>query len=258
MWRRVLMMAFLLGSVTPARAESYRFVFWYPGGAGSTTLAQPVMDLFAAYLQQHTGQQWQARYFQGLAGGYQYAKTQRPSFGIVSEIVRQRYGSALQLRPLLATRPAPHGKTQEARFLLRSRCPATSTTTLYVAEPTSVAQLRRDFSADTVQGLGTGLKIVETQQLLEMVKGNAAGQCHHVLLNEREWGTMQQLKTPWAQGLQAIKSTRSMPTPRVVQFGTVDPSLATKLRGVLRAMANDPEGRQILAELHLVGFGAIP
>lgn len=255
MWRRVLMMAFLLGLVTPAHAEARRFVFWYPGGAGSTALAQPVMDLFAAYLQQHTGQPWQAIYFQGLQDGQHYAKTRRPSFGIVSHVVQQRYGNTLQLRPLLATRPAPHGKTKEARFLVRSRCTAESAPILYVAEPTSLAQLQRDFAAETVQQLGSGLKIVATQQLLEMVKGNAAGQCHHVLLNEREWATVQQLKIPWAQGLQAIKSARSTPTPRVVQFGTVDSSLVSQVRGALQSMANDAEGQQILEELHLVGFG---
>lgn len=206
------------------------------------------MDLFAAYLAQKIpGTSWEAQYFSSESDGKQFIRSQRAAFGVVSQLMVQRYEETLGLQRMLATRPLPHGKNSERWVLVRGVCD-TTLGIIYTTEP---------FSSFDVQKLfGQPLSDAQTQRttnLLGALKAIATRGCDRALLSERVWNTIQRAG-PWAKTLTAQRTSEPMPTPSVVQFPGADAAVATRLTTALRTMASDPEGREILTELRLAGF----
>lgn len=246
---QIIVLTLSLIITLPAHAApSHRFIFWHPGEAGTTAQAQPLMDLFAAYLAQKIpGTAWEAQYFSSESGGKQFIRSQRVAFGIVSQLMLQRYEETLGMQQMLATRPLPHGRNRERWYLVRGVCDTTPGI-IYTTEPFSSFEVQRLFGQPL-----SDAQTRPTTDLLGALKAIAAGGCDRALLSERVWNTIQRAG-PWAKSLTAQLTSDPVLTPSVVQFPGADSSVATRLTTVLRAMSTDPEGRAILTELRLAGF----
>lgn len=243
------LLTLLLLYTLPAHATStHRFIFWHPGEAGTTAQAQPLMDLFAAYLAQKIpGTSWEAKYFSSESDGKQFIRSQRVAFGIVSQLMVQRHGAALGMQQLLTTRPLPHGKHSERWVLVRGVCDTTSGI-IYTTEPFSSFEVQRLLG----QPLGDA-HTKPTADLLGTLKIIATRGCDRALLSERVWNTIQRAG-PWAKTLTAQLTSDPIPTPSVVQFPGADSAVATQLTTALRTMSSNLNGREILAGLRLAGF----
>ena len=76
--------AITLALAAHARADEVKMVFWYPGEAGSTKEAQPVMDAFSDYVNSEMKpDRLSARYFNTVKGGLDYIARQKPKSGII-------------------------------------------------------------------------------------------------------------------------------------------------------------------------------
>jgi hypothetical protein len=250
MIRILLPMLCALFLSSPAHAKTHTFLFWYPGEAGTTAQAQPLMDLFASYLDKKMPEtKWRAQYFSVIDRGKTCIRGNKPVMGVVSNVMYWRFRHALGMEHVAATRPLPHGKTRESWFLVHGPCtqknPVRST---FVTEPLTPALLREHFSSDVPW------KIAQTHNLLGRLKTMATGDCHLAVVGERVWSTITRLKTQWSTALTATPSLKTHPTPSLVKFRHTEPKVADALLRVLRDMSADPEGKAILSELQLVGF----
>lgn len=207
------------------------------------------MDLFAAYLAQKIpGTSWEAKYFSGENDGKQYIHSQRVTFGIVSQLMVQRYEETLGLQRMLATRPLPHGRNSERWYLVSGVCDSTPGI-IHTTEPFSSFDVQQLFAGQPLSDAQTQL----TTNLLGALKTIATRGCDRTLLSERVWNTIQRAG-PWAKTLTAQLTSDPSPTPSVVQFPGADSSVAALLTTALRTMVSDPDGREILTELRLAGF----
>ncbi len=244
----LLLLLCVFGWIRFAEAgAAHRFIFWYPGEAGTTAQAQPLLDAFSAYLASKLpGTTWEARYFSSESEGARYIRANKPAFGIVSQLMFQRY--RLGMERLLATRPLPHGKTQERWHVVLGPCDeAPKSRMTYSAEPFTRSDLEQMFS-----DLSFG-QITLTNNLLGMLKDIAHGSCHQAVVSERVWTTVQHAGA-WTQSLTARPTAQPLPTPSVVKFPNADTNLAVQLTNVLRGMAKNADGQALLTEMRLAGF----
>lgn len=250
----ILLVTWLLVCAVPIQASaktSHRFLFWYPGEAGTTAQAQPLLDEFAAYLAEKIPEtRWEPRYFATIAEGKRYVKQKRPVFGIVSHLMYAQFGETLGMQRVLLTKPLPHGQSHESWYLVDGPCAAGAkrSGTTYASEPIPLRTAQTAFPNAELTALSP------TENLLGKLKQIGAGSCERAILNEREWYTISRLRIAWRAGLQETKSHNAHPSPSVVQFRKVDAEIAGILVAVLRGMSADPEGKEILQELRLAGF----
>lgn len=245
---RYVLSLIALFCVHPVRADSLqRFMIWHPGETGTTAQAQPFLDLFSTYLRQKIpGTMWHATYFSAEADGKEFIRRQRPTFGIVSQLMYERYGQTFGMRHVLATRPLPHGKPSEYWYLVRGPC-ASLSTTVFAAEPFSPGDVQQLFPE------ARGVRTQQTAQLLQTLRAISAGGCDRALVSERVWQTVQHAGA-WTKSLIGATARVPVPTPRVVQLAGSESAIATQLTTVLRRMSADPEGQAILTEFRLAGF----
>lgn len=255
MYRFFTVMIILLLAYPAAANTKQGFLFWYPGEAGNTTEAQPLMDTFAAHLSAKTpATTWQATYMADVAGGKRYIQKQRPTFGIVSHLMFERYGAQYGMRKLLATRPLPHGKTTETWHLIRPPCQGPlPKAIIHVTEPVTEATIVAAFAPELVAEIERPMEIEPTGNLLHALREIARGRCNYALLNEREWWAVSNVGSDWSKQLVATTSQQTHSTALLVQFGKASDT-TDALTATLRAMANDSHGQQILATLRLKGF----
>ncbi|MBI2343414.1 MAG: hypothetical protein HYV02_03625 [Deltaproteobacteria bacterium] len=253
---RILMglIIFICSSLPPlVRAETtvYDFVLWYPGEAGSTAEAQPLMDLVGEYLAAKIPQtQWRVLYFAELDPGKNYIHGRRPPFGIVSTVAYWRFQQALQMTHLLATRPLPHGTTRERWARITGPCegPGAETRKTFVTEPLTPAFHAKAFPHATPGN------IVTTTNALKTVQDIAGEHCLAMVVNERLGETIGALGARWGKPLQIAMSQATFPTPSVVRFGTTVPPITEALTRTFLTMDRDPDGKRLLEELRLAGF----
>lgn len=234
------------------RALALIFLFWYPGEAGTTAQAQPLLDQFAERLGAHTpGTTWKANYFPTEAAGRAFITSRRPAFGIVSYAMEAKYGKRLALTPIAATRPLPAGKTTESLALYAGPCPTSATApsgaAVYSSQPWPTDLLRR------ILPQYTGTPLTPTagmRRTLEQM--TQAGRCEQAILSAAEQASLHVLKTPWANRLTLVARSQPIPTPRVVAFGAQPRTAA--LREALLRLGSDPAAREILAEMRFAGF----
>ncbi|MBI2346423.1 MAG: hypothetical protein HYV03_05995 [Deltaproteobacteria bacterium] len=96
------------------KAALLLFCFWYPGEAGTSAQAQPLLDQFAALLSTHTpGISWRTTYLPTESEGLAFIRAKSPSFGIVSYPVYYKYRASLSMTRLASTRLLPDGRAEE-------------------------------------------------------------------------------------------------------------------------------------------------
>jgi len=261
MRKRFLLFVALLFVATSTQASEIKMIFWYPGEAGSTIEGQPVLDAFFDYVNKNIAPSKIAgKYFNTTDGGLQFISKQKPALGIVSyaawEANRQKFPNA---QIWLATNPLPHGQKEE-KYILVGRSPSPPPLSplgrgmgeglVFSSEPLST-----DFISN-ILGLTRAQKMTPTQtpQILFKLRSIAGGTVTgRAILTPNEGATLAKMTVPWTKSLSTIQQSRPVPTARFVLFSPI-PKDADKLRQVLINMRNDPEAKEILNEMRLLGF----
>jgi len=248
-----LLCAITLSVAAHARAEEVKMVFWYPGEAGSTEEAQPVMDAFSDYVNgEMKPDQLKARYFNTVKGGLDYIASQKPKIGIISYAAwsqnRAKLGGA---DVFLATLPLPYGKELETYSLVGKGKDVPESAKVYSSEP---------FSSDFVReslfpNFPAGASLSQTDRMFVKLKRIASGEEKALaILTPTEAATLSKLKSDWVKSIDTIERSKAVPTARVVVFDGGWKG-KDKLSEILLDAEKDPKAADILEEMRLKGFG---
>jgi len=242
----------VLLAASQAAARSASIVFWYPGEAGSTEDAQPIIDEFFSYLSKKLGDVTiHGRYYNSVNGGLQYIARRRPAVGIVSYAALTQYRDKLGgPSVIMATLPLPGGKATERYALVGRVKKLKPGAVLLSSEPLKKSFVKQHLFSE----LPGDAIITPTEQIFSGLKRIAAGELDaYAILTPIEAATLAKLKSPWAKELVVIERSESVPTARVLLF---DPAWSDtqKLKRILADAGRDPEAKEILLELRLKGF----
>lgn len=247
-----MMAVLVLLSVHPAHARVMKMVFWYPGEAGSTSEAQPVLGEFFTYLNRKISPDTVAgRYFNTTAEGLAYIEKERPAIGIISFAVWTENRDKLKgASVFLSTLPTPYGKSTENYALAGNDDKVSAVTEIFSSEPFSIGFVRNNLFAS----LPPDFKLTQTRQMLFVLKKIAEDQLpSKAILTPSEALSLSKLSATWAKSLKILAQSKPVPTARVVLFETGKAD-AARLKAALLDSGADPEAKETLAELRLMGF----
>lgn len=254
MKRTLVWLAALVAAVGIARAAQGRqikILFWYPGEAGSTEEAQPILDELFTYLNTKVAPDAvSGRYDNTVEGGLAAIRKEKPQMAIISYAAwAQHKGKLGDANVILSTLPAPHGQRTERYWLVGSAATLPPAPTLLSSEPLSAAFVRAELFPD----LPAGAKLQSTPQMVAKLKDIGLGKLNaSAILTPTEATTLSGISAAWAEGVKRIAPSKPVPTARVV---LIDPLFdATKIRAALVGAGADPKARPILDELRLKGF----
>lgn len=252
MMKRLLIVLILLFVVSSPAWASSSIIFWYPGEAGSTMEAQPILDEFMDYLKsKNSSLNLKAKYFNTNNEGLNFINQAKPELGIVSYAAWERYKDKFpNAKVWLATNPLPSGKKTESYALVGKKSPYAGQLTAYSSEPMTKEFIRSNL------GFTQNITPTQTSQILYVMKQIASGKKQGLaILTPMETNVFKRMKAPWVKSLKIIAISKAVPTARVILFSP--PSSNTQeLKKILLGIRNDPAAQEILKELRLVGFSA--
>jgi len=235
-----------------ALAENIRMIFWYPGEAGSTELAQPALDLFFGYINSRTApDKIDGRYFNTVNDGLSFIRSASPKLGILSfaafEENREKIG---RVSILLKTLPLPGGKSLEQYVIVgKGEKPKSWNINLYSRQPLTAGFVNKYVLPGTAAP-----KIAVVPAILPTLKEVSSGKMPGgVILQPIEFFTLKNLNQDWAKELKTWSTSPPVPTASLLLFGDTLP-VVEKIKTILLNMEKDPEGKDILNELRLKGF----
>lgn len=241
----------LLATVRSASARTVDMIMWYPGEAGSTEEAQPVINLLFEYVNKKISpDKIQGKYFNSVADGLTYIGSRKPAVAIISYAAWAQNKGRLQGDVILATLPLPGGAKTESYALVGQAGSATRGLPIISSEPLGISFVRNQLFPN----IPVDAKIKESPQLIFSLKKIADGGLKsQAILTPTEAATLEQISAEWATKIAVIERSRPVPSARVVLF---DPGWgkASAFKDALIKMNGEPEGREILNELRLVGF----
>lgn len=244
---------FLLVTSTGWAAE-LGFIFWYPGEAGTTAQAQPILYQFAALLAKHTpGTTWRPQYIPSEERGMAFIKGQKPAIGIVSYLMYWKHRDLLGMKALASTRPL----RSSIRTLALVEGPCTQTggaALLFGSEPYPLRFLHEVFagSEDALRPWPSG-SVSNTNDMRATLKQMAeSGSCNRAVLSGAESASLKGSKAVWASSIKILASSRPIPVPPVVAFGSQ--AIAQQVSQALLTLGRDPDAKEILSEMRLAGF----
>lgn len=242
----------ILALTTTAHARALKMIFWYPGGAGSTAEAQPIIDefmkLLSAKLKTDT---ISGKYFNTVDGGLAFIKGEKPVIGIVSfaawiQNKEKLAGSSV----LLATLPFPHGKSTERYQLVGPVDKIAAGANIFSSEPLSMQFVRAELFSDIPQDA----KLTQSSQLLMKLKDIGDGKlAAFAIITPAEAAVLEMISAAWAKGLKIVSKSKPIPTARVVLFDSASKD-ADKIKTALIAIGSDPASKEVLDEMRLKGF----
>lgn len=252
----LLTVALLALSALPAMAGTSRMLFWYPGEAGSTAEAKPVLDAFFAYVNPKIAPEaLSGSYLNSVEGGSASLLKERPAVAIISFAAASQHPEALAgARPLLATLPLPGGAATERYTLVGTRANFRPGEKLLASEPLSATFVREKLFAS----LPADASVTHSDQLLLQLKKMGDGALDAIaILTPSEAASLKAVSAAWAQNLKVIGTSAPVPSARV---WLLDPTWkgAEKFTAALLAAGSDPAARELLNEMRLKGFVAVP
>jgi hypothetical protein len=224
-------------------------IFFYPGEAGSTEDAAPILELFFEYLGSKISPfKISGKYFNERTTGIAYIKKDKPTIGIVS-YPEMAQNSELYKNAdiLLLTRPWPDASEFVKYEMVAAKTPPPSE--IISSEPMSVEFIKKNLF-DNIPAAS----IVRTdRRMFFSLKKMASDELEvAAILTPAESYSLSKLSPDWAKNLIKIASSKPMPSAKLVLFSKWEGT--EKLKKALLAMPDDPEGREILNELRLIGF----
>ena len=254
MARRTFAVAALMAAMmisTTSHAKQLNMIFWYPGEAGTSEEAQPLIDAFLDYLNVKIAPDRLAgRYINTVEEGLSYIRTNNPCIGIVSYAAwmqnRQKFPKAAAVMSTLQT---PGGGNTQRYALYGSVESVSPKATVLSSEPLSAKFVKTELFPD----IPDGASFKQSPQMLFKLRAIGEGKSSYfAILTPSEAGALSRLSAPWASGLKRIALSKPVPTARVVLF---DASFdASRIMAALEAAGSDPKAAEILSELRLKGF----
>jgi len=251
---RIIIIASLFLISTPAFARTVNMIFWYPGEAGSTSEAQPIIDLFFESVNQKISpDKMQGRYFNTVNEGIEYIKKRKPVAGIISYAAWVQNSDKLKgATVILSTLPLPGGKDTEQYTLVGSGSTKAAHLPIISSEPLSISFVRTNL----FPSIAPNANISRNPQLLYNLKRIASGELKsQAILTPTEAATLKRLSSPWAKKLKFLAESKPVSSARVVLF---DPKWkkSAEFKKAILSMDKDDDGQLILEELRLKGFAA--
>lgn len=255
MHKKILILFFIFCSSASAFAED--MIFWYPGEAGSSEQAQPLLDEFTRYINSKDAEiKITASYFNTIEDGERFINDKKPLLGILSNFIWEREREKDKFSDALfwlATNPLPVGKKAEQYALVgkTDNLPAE----IYSSEPLDIDYVRNHLKL-LKKDDNSSLK--DTPQLLLKLKSISEGTTSGAIsalaiLTPVEYSTLIRLSAPWTKNIKIIALSVPIPTPGVVLFRE-PPQNIIPLRDILLKMKDDPLAKGLLEEMRLMGF----
>jgi len=247
--------AFLLVGIifnaSKAFSSSTKMIFWYPGEAGSTEEARPVLRAFFEYLKEKDGSLVLDGSYFNTDEGLSYIKGKKPEVGILSFFAwtnnRKEFPDAEVLLTIL---PKPYGKGSENYALVGTGDLKDDGAIVFTSEPLTADYVRSNLFAD----LPASVKLTQTASIMQKLKAISSGESPgFAILTPIEAYTLGQVSSEWAKNLKTVATSKPVPSARLILLQP-DYKDAEKLKSVLLQMQNDPGAKDILDELRLVGF----
>lgn len=234
-------------------AKADTFLFWYPGGAGSTEDAKSVLEIFCEGINESVkGLKLEGMYINTESEGIAFIKKKRPPVAIISYPTWEKFKSQLpQAKPLLSTNPLPHGKAIENYALYGSQ--KLDLNTIYTSEP-----LERKFINATLFPeikIPATAKVITTDKMLSILRQIASGETKGAaILTPFEVHSIEMLKPKWSENIKRITLSKPIPTAQLFLLNQ-NWKYADKLKDALLGLTKD--SNEILAELRLKGFSEV-
>jgi len=256
----ILTVALISITTHSANAKASKMIFWYPGEAGSTSEAAPLLEEFSNYVKKKSGIELEGTYINDVSKGIVFIKKQKPAFGIISHITLEENRTTLPppFTTVAWTKPLPDGKTTEQFSLVGYRVPESEETwtpptnlTVLTSIPISIAYLK----STLFPNLTGNIMVKMTNTILMTLKkmSTEANPNQVALLTPMESYALKSMSAEWTTKLAELVKSKSIPTAALVSFQD-DPRKADTLVKTLIDMSNDPEGKEILETLRLKGF----
>lgn len=259
--KKTLLIALLFMSFTitsyRAYALSYKMLFWYPGEAGSSADAEPILDDFFKYINKQIAPDvLEGKYFPTDDAGRAYIGSNRPAIGIISltsYIKESARGTPMTI--IAQTRPLPGGATTQKYYLVSGashKDKGTLPQKIYSSEPLAASFVKNVlFSSIKIEPS----MLSESQNTLGKLKSIADGEDIAAILTDIEYQTLKRMKAPWTSQVVLISESSPVPSAPVVAFGKGegDPFIS-KIKDVLIKMGGNTETKPILESLRLAGF----
>lgn len=250
----VLVVGVMLSVVLMSSAEArmIKMLFWYPGEAGSTEEAAPLLDEFFAYLNTKIAPDTvSGKYHNTSEGGASYITKEKPQVAIISYAAWKQHASLLkESSMLLSILPLPHGQKTETYALVGKDDALPPGASLFSSEPMSIAFVRNELFPDCPPTAS----VRQTPQLLAKLKGIGDGSLNaFAILTPMETDALSRMSAAWAKNLKTIARSRPIPTARVV---LLDPQWerSAVFKTALIDSGTDPKAKEILEEMRLKGF----
>lgn len=234
-------------------AENFNFIFWYPGEAGSTEIAQPTIDSFTEYINKKiAGDKISGKYFNTDAEGITAIQKLKPKFAIVSFAAFEIYKDKLKgSKILLRTLPLPDGKETE-KYTIIGKGPIkplnTETLNLFSKQPLTNEVVKKYIIKNGV------FKVTTVPSILALLKDLASGaKKGAAILQPIEYATLVTINQPWAKDLTVWQTSKEVPSAPLLVYGENSEKIL-KIKDILLKMSQDAEGKTILETLRLKGF----
>lgn len=236
-------------------ASDIKILFWYPGEAGSTEEAKPVMQVFCNYVEEKLpSSQCMSTYINTVPDGVSHIKQELPTIGILSFFswnhTREKLAGAA---PWLHVKAAPGGKMAESYVVVGRLSPLPPTAHIVTSEP-----LTKSFLHNVLKmKLSESIQLEQTHQMFSVLRNIAEGTVEtFALLSPHEARTLEALNPPWSSSLKTVARSEPVPSATVILF---DPHCKDKekLKSILLDMGSDPLAKDILHELRLTGFAPL-
>lgn len=240
-----------------ASAKNYSMLFWYPGEAGSTVDAAPVLDEFFTYINSRLkGDSLSGKYINQTQKGLDEIKRTRPNFAIISYIaITENKDKIPQYQTIAKTKPLPSGRAAEQFTIVgaknRSAEAQGKDVTIYTSIPMGINFFKQNLAPD----FKGNINLAQSNMILTNLKKIASGEENDrvALLTPMEKHTFDNMNASWKESLMTIYTCRPIPTAELVYFGE-KPAINSQLTKILTDMPANPEGAEILETLRLKGF----
>lgn len=249
-----LLVTILLASIAlPASAANEaKIIFWYPGEAGNTEEAQPLIDLFCETVNaQIKPFSISGKYFNSVAGGLEFIWKQHPQFAIISYPALVQEGSKLgKYETILATLPEPSGKPVENYSLVGATTALQNGAEIVTSEPLSENFIRKHLFPDLPKKISLR---ISSQILMELQQIGAGKKKGYAILTPSEAFSLKRMSSAWSKSIKFISHSKEVPSASLVSFDDSWKGIA-QLKAVLLRLSSNPANAELLNELRLKGF----
>ncbi|HPW45664.1 MAG TPA: hypothetical protein PKU96_04760 [bacterium] len=249
-----LLVALLLASIaTPASAANEaKIIFWYPGEAGNTAEAQPLIDLFCDTINaQIKPFSVSGKYFNSVAGGLEFIWKEHPQLAIISHPALVQEGAKLgKYETILATLPEPSGKPLEQYSLVGATPTLQDGAEIVTSEPLSENFIREYLFPNLPQKISLRSS---SQILLELQQIGSGKKKGYAILTPSEAFSLKRIPSAWSKSIKFISHSKEVPSASLVSFDNSWKGIA-QLKAVLLRLSSNPANSELLGELRLKGF----